>query len=386
MVSRRSPLFNAAAATAVLGALFSAIWFQNNIRELLKPVNEYMENTTAARFALFAILAKAPEPSPVVVIMAAAFAFNVPAELWPWWVNTVMPQMALPSLGDKDGVFLGFGVLMFAIFLVVYWINGLLTLALEHVVCPDTVKEHKVQPNKKLSKAEIWKIVKNLLVTSFLLLPMVVFPLGKSIRMEVALPGPWEMFSHIVVAVLANEILFFYGHWLFHANAFLYKHVHKVHHEWKAPTALSAIYCHPIEFVVSDVGPLAAGMMAIRAHGYSALVWCLFAVMATQTHHCGIRWPWIDFFSFESEHQPNFHDFHHEKFNFNYGAMGWLDDLHGTSWDWEKDFNERKKNAKQQTEEPAAVKEQSRPAAYDQENTPRNGLNIVASFAQKKVD
>ena len=54
-----------------------------------------------------------------------------------------------------------------------------------------------------------------------------------------------------------------------------------------------------------------------------------FAVMATQTHHCGIRWPWIDFFSFqvrfdlwqslpdkhsvrgEAEAQPNFHDFHH---------------------------------------------------------------------------
>lgn len=71
----------------------------------------------------------------------------------------------------------------------------------------------------------------------------------------------------------------------------------------------------------------------------------------------------------QAEAQPNFHDFHHElslhlwiwkwdqrnflrdvfgfvvircgskeKFNFNYGAMGWLDDLHGTSWDWKKDF------------------------------------------------
>lgn len=148
------------------------------------------------------------------------------------------------------------------------------------------------------------------------------------------------------------------------------------------------------------------------------VVWMAFAVMATQTHHCGIRWPWIDLFSFQdgralmslpyamrclaffckfrryghskqtkdyttfvfiflafslaalqAEAQPNFHDFHHElrlhwkkiespnikkekfmrepspklrlskeKFNVNYGAMGWLDDLHGTSWDWKKDF------------------------------------------------
>lgn len=25
-----------------------------------------------------------------------------------------------------------------------------------------------------------------------------------------------------------------------------------------------------------------------------------FAVMTTQTHHCGIRWPWIDLFSFQA--------------------------------------------------------------------------------------
>lgn len=30
-------------------------------------------------------------------------------------------------------------------------------------------------------------------------------------------------------------------------------------------------------------------------------MWMAFAVMATQTHHCGIRWPWIDLFSFQVE-------------------------------------------------------------------------------------
>ena len=33
--------------------------------------------------------------------------------------------------------------------------------------------------------------------------------------------------------------------------------------------------------------------------GVPKVVWMAFAVMATQTHHCGIRWPWIDFFSFQ---------------------------------------------------------------------------------------
>lgn len=377
--SRRSPVFNAVAATAVLGTLFSAIYFQNSIRTLLKPVNDYMENTFAARLALFAILSKAPEPSPTVAFLAAVVAFWSPVtSVWPWWINTVMPQLALPQLDDNDGVFLGFGLVMFTIFVVVYWVNGLFALALERSIAPEFIKAYKVQQNKQLSNAEVWKVCKNLLWKSFFWLPIVVFPLGKTIRMEADLPGPWEMFSHFVVAVLCNEILFFYGHWAMHANKFLYKHIHKVHHEWKAPTALSAIYCHPIEFVVSDVGPLAAGMIAINGHGYSSLIWCTFAVLATQTHHCGIRWPWIDLFSFEQEHQPNFHDFHHEKFNYNYGAMGWLDDLHGTSWDWTKDFEDKKKEFKNRKVRDASMKTVSKENGRSARmNTPRTGAKDV---------
>merc|ERR1712046_321287 len=114
------------------------------------------------------------------------------------------------------------------------------------------------------------------------------------------------------------------------ANKWLYANVHKQHHENKVPLALAAIYCHPLEFLVSDIFPLGFGMIAFNVHVYTGVVWTCYAVMVTQTHHSGVRWPWID----RLTAQPNFHDYHHEKFNVNYGAMGWLDDLHGTGWDW----------------------------------------------------
>jgi len=52
----------------------------------------------------------------------------------------------------------------------------------------------------------------------------------------------------------------------------------------------------------------------------------IFAVLGTQTHHCGFNWPWGFW-----DHQPEFHDLHHAKFNGNYGNIGFLDWLHGTT-------------------------------------------------------
>ena len=42
------------------------------------------------------------------------------------------------------------------------------------------------------------------------------------------------------------------------------------------------------------------------------------------------------------DHQPNFHDFHHEKFNVNYGMTSWLDRFHQTDLLWLEKLKEDK--------------------------------------------
>mmetsp|Transcript_20291 Transcript_20291/g.16975 ORF Transcript_20291/g.16975 Transcript_20291/m.16975 type:complete len:107 (-) Transcript_20291:25-345(-) len=72
------------------------------------------------------------------------------------------------------------------------------------------------------------------------------------------LPSKLEIVTHMTYFILVNEFLFFYGHWLFHASPYLYKKIHKVHHEYPAPNAFASLYCHPVELLLSDFLPLGA--------------------------------------------------------------------------------------------------------------------------------
>merc|ERR1712048_1095097 len=159
-----------------------------------------MEHTFLAKCCLFPILAKAPEPSPIAIALAALSAFSPPRELWRYYVNSIVPQLAIPDI-DPAGVMLGYGLPMLATFLIVYWVSGFIYLALELKWCPETIEWYRIQKVKTGSRPEFTILIKNLLVKSFVVLPMIVVFLGFAVRMEPELPGPWEMFTHIVIAV-----------------------------------------------------------------------------------------------------------------------------------------------------------------------------------------
>jgi len=151
-----------------------------------------------------------------------------------------------------------------------------------------------------------------------------------------SLPTPSTLAFHFLVFAIVEEVGFYYSHRLAHHPA-IYKAIHKQHHIFTSPIAAAAIYAHPIEHCFSNLAPVLAGPLtvALLHHAYPAFPtihlavvwsWMIVAQFTTITTHSGYKlWGMPD---------SRKHDFHHEKFNVNYGVLGILDYIHGTDKFW----------------------------------------------------
>ena len=88
--------------------------------------------------------------------------------------------------------------------------------------------------------------------------------------------------------------------------------------------AFAAQYAHPVEHVVANIAPIVLPMLYWNSHIVTFCVYLGFSLVETAATHSG-----YDFFVFPFK--ANMHDLHHEKFNVNFGGIGVLDYLHGTS-------------------------------------------------------
>ena len=122
----------------------------------------------------------------------------------------------------------------------------------------------------------------------------------------------------LILCFAFSDIYFYITHRILHLKYF-YKNIHKKHHEWIIPSAISATYAHPIEHLISNIGAVYIPLVITNAHLYTYLFYQTLGIFNAVLSHSNYNFI------------NNSHNIHHKKFNYNFG-LGYTDDIFKTNF------------------------------------------------------
>jgi sterol desaturase/sphingolipid hydroxylase (fatty acid hydroxylase superfamily) len=140
-------------------------------------------------------------------------------------------------------------------------------------------------------------------------------------------PGILTLFVQFIVAYFFTDMIFYWGHRALH-TPFLYRHVHKQHHQFYVSIGLAAEYAHPIELVMGNIIPVMFPAIMFRYQLGTLCTWMLLAMTGTTFQHSGFGPP--------VSRSNQRHDFHHSHVVCNFGSLPFWDHLCGTNKEWLK--------------------------------------------------
>ena len=186
-----------------------------------------------------------------------------------------------------------------------------------------------------VQRAEGWKtkLLVSLLRVSFnflVMTPLSLYVLSMGLNHQIKyamavddLPSAWTLAWQILFCVYVEDVGFSIAHRLLH-TPFLYKYVHKVHHQYTQTISIAAIHTHPVEFFIGNVIPavLPTAILGSGVHVVTVWAWTSVRIAGTIANHSGYDLPWLPWDLMPMRSTPEYHDFHHSGGDFSGNFSG----------------------------------------------------------------
>lgn len=226
------------------------------------------------------------------------------------------------SSDTSDGVFqvVVTGLFGFSFF----WLFALTFLIFD---LTGSFKQYKMEASsdklnmKEVLNAALWTMFNQLVLgigMSSILHYLSVDTLPPNIR---AVPSFYIMMRDLMVTHHLYEITFYTLHRFMHWKP-IYNRIHKVHHEWRSPIAVAAIYNHPLEYICASYFPLLIGPTVMGSHISTIWVLIITSIISTTSEHSGYHMPFMK--------SARFHYYHHSHINECLGSFGLMDYIFGS--------------------------------------------------------
>jgi sterol desaturase/sphingolipid hydroxylase (fatty acid hydroxylase superfamily) len=147
-----------------------------------------------------------------------------------------------------------------------------------------------------------------------------------------AAPAGLTVGWQILVFMAVDGVVYYAGHRLLHGVPFLYRHVHKMHHEWHSNVAFASEHAHPLEALLLvglsvTAGPALVGRLVAPVHIVTMWAWVALRTWEGMDAHSGFDLPVNPVRLTPWSASAASHELHHRVNTGNYGSFSRLWDI-----------------------------------------------------------